>query len=74
MSAVYDKNGKVREMRTGLKMNELPMAVQNSLKGKDANMPYKVKVGNNTYYSTKVAGKETYFDANGKSVTMPKMK
>lgn len=74
MSAVYDKNGQLREMRTGMKMNELPVSVQNSLKGQDATMPYEVKVGNNTYFSTKVAGKETYYDAEGKSVTMPKMK
>lgn len=74
MSAVYDKSGKLREMRTGMQMRDLPMSVQNSLKGQNANMPYEVKVGNNTYYSTQVGGKETYYDAKGKSVNMPKIK
>lgn len=72
MSAVYDKSGKIREMRTSLEMSDLPVSVQNSLKGKEANMPYEVQVGNSTYYSTQIGGKETYYDANGKTVTLPK--
>ena len=74
MSAIYDKAGKLREMRTGVQMSDLPVSVQNSLKGKNANMPYEVKVGTNTYYSTQVDGQETYYDAQGKSVTLPKIK
>ncbi len=74
MSVTYDKAGKMREMRTGIPMNDLPLSVRNSLKGQEANLPYEVKVGNTTYYSATVGGKETYYDANGKAVTMPKKK
>lgn len=74
MSVTYDKSGKMREVRTGLQMSDLPLSVRNSLNGKNANLPYEVKVGSNTYYSATVGGKETYYDANGKLVTMPKIK
>lgn len=74
MAVIYDKTGKMREMRTEMQMNDLPMSVRNSLTGKEANLPYEVKVGTNTYYSATVGGKETYYDANGKAVTMPKIK
>lgn len=70
----YDKSGKMREMRSGMQMSDLPLSVRNSLKGQEANMPYEVKVGNNTYYSATVGGKEMYYDSKGKSVKMPKMK
>ena len=73
-SVIYDKNGQVREMRTGIQLSDLPTAVQTSLQGKEANLPYEVKVGNSTYYSTTIGGKETYYDSNGKAVTMPKIK
>ncbi len=74
VSITYDKTGKMREMRTGMQMEDLPLSVRNSLKGTEANLPYEVKVGNETYYSATVGGKETYYDAKGKAVSMPKIK
>jgi hypothetical protein len=74
MSTTYDKSGNIREMRTGMQMSDLPISVQNSLKGTEANLPYEVKVGNNTYYSATVDGRETYYDSNGKMVKIPKKK
>ncbi|MPR34804.1 hypothetical protein [Salmonirosea aquatica] len=74
MSVLYDKNGKMRETRTAMQMSDLPASVRTSLQGKEANLPYEVKVGNNTYYTATVGGKPSYYDANGKAVTMPKMK
>lgn len=73
MSVTYDKNGKMTESRTGMKMTDLPMSVQTAMKGKNANMPYEVKMGNNTYYSGQVDGQEMYYDNKGKSVDMNKI-
>lgn len=72
MTVTYDKSGKMRESRTGMTMKDLPASVQTSM-GKNANMPYEVKVGNQTYYSNKVDGKDMYYDNKGKAVKMPKM-
>lgn len=72
MSVLYDRNGKMRESRTSMTMKDLPSSVQTSM-GKNATMPYEVKVGNNTYYSGKVNGKDMYYDSKGKTVNMPKM-
>ncbi len=66
MSVTYDNKGKLMETRTSMNMTDLPMSVQTQLKGKNANMPYEVKMGNNTYYSTQVGGKDMYYDKNGK--------
>jgi len=66
MSVTYDMNGKMTETRTSMNMTDLPMSVQTQLKGKNANMPYEVKMGNNTYYWTQVSGKDMYYDKNGK--------
>ncbi len=73
MSVTYDKNGKMMESRTGMRMTDFPQSVQNSMKGKNATMPYEVKRGNDTYYSAKVGGKDMYYDKNGKSVDMGSM-
>ncbi len=73
MSVSYDKNGKMTESRTGMKMTDFPQSVQTAMKGKEANMPYEVKMGNNTYYSATVGGKEMYYDKSGKSVDMGSM-
>ncbi|TDB63627.1 hypothetical protein [Arundinibacter roseus] len=73
VSIRYDLQGKEQEMRRGIEMNALPASVRSSLKGQEANYPYEVKVGNQTFYSTQVGGKEMYFDKSGKSVQPPKI-
>jgi len=79
MSVIYDKNGKMTESRTSMEMTDFPQSVQTAMKGRNANMPYEVKMGNNTYYSATVGDQEMYYDKTGKSVDMnsmrnPKMK
>jgi hypothetical protein len=70
----YDRQGKQTEMRTSMTMEELPTRVQTTLQKQNANYPYEVKIGNNTYYSAKVGDKDMYFDANGKALKNPKIK
>jgi hypothetical protein len=74
MSIWYDLQGKEQERRTGVAMEALPLPVQNQLKGQEANLPYEIKVGNETYYSAEVGGKEVYYNAKGKAIRKPKKK
>ncbi len=79
MSVIYDKNGKMTESRTSMEMTDFPQSVQTAMEGKNANMPYEVQMGNNTYYSATVGDQEMYYDKNGKPMDMnsmrnPKMK
>ncbi len=68
----YDRQGKQTEMRTSMTMDELPTRVQTTLQNQNANYPYEVKIGNNTYYSAKVGNKDMYYDKNGKATKLPK--
>lgn len=70
-SVIYGQDGQMIETRTGTTLNDLPSSVQNALQGANATSPYEVKVGDNTYYSTQVGGKEVYYDANGSVVNIP---
>ncbi len=73
-SVLYGQDGRVIETRTGMTVNDLPPSVQNALEGKNATSPYEIKVGQNTYYSTQVDGKEVYYDSNGSAVNIPQPK
>jgi len=70
-SVLYGQDGRMIETRTGTTMNDLPSSVQNALRGQNAASPYEIKVGQNTYYSTQVDGKEVYYDSNGNAVKIP---
>ncbi|ODS73439.1 MAG: hypothetical protein ABS46_20115 [Cytophagaceae bacterium SCN 52-12] len=70
-SVLYGQDGRVIETRTGTTVNDLPSSVRNALEGKNATSPYEIKVGQNTYYSTQVDGKEVYYDSNGSAVNIP---
>lgn len=74
MSVRYDMQGKAQEVRTGMDIEALPLPVQNQLKSQEANLPYEIKVGNETYYSAQVGGKEVYYDAKGKQLDFSKRK
>lgn len=74
MSVSYDATGKAQEIRTSIELDALPLSVKNSLEGKEANLPYEIRVGNDTYYSAQVEGKEMYYDKKGKPVKYPKKK
>ncbi|WP_345026370.1 hypothetical protein [Ravibacter arvi] len=69
-AVLYGRDGRIIEARTGTTMNGLPSAVQSALTGKNVTSPYEIKVGDNTYYSAQVDGKEMYYDANGKALEM----
>lgn len=70
----YDRQGKQTEMRTSMTMDELPVRVRTTLQDQNANYPYEIKIGNNTYYSAKVGDKDMYYDKDGKSVKSPKIR
>ena len=72
MSVIYDKEGKVREVRTGMAVTDMPASIQTALNGQNVTKPYEVTVGKSTYYATQVNGKEVLYDSQGKSLTMPK--
>ncbi len=70
----YDLQGNQQEIRSSMSMDALPLTVQSTLKGQEANYPYEVKVGNETYYTAKVKNKDMYYDINGNAMKPPKRK
>lgn len=70
MSVIYDKTGKMREVRTGTTLTELPSSVQTALNGKNATFPYLIKVNDQTFYSAQVNGQDVYFDSAGNSINV----
>ena len=71
-SVLYGQDGRMIETRTSMTASDLPSSVQNALKGRNATSAYEIRVGDNTYYSTQVGGREMYYDANGGAVKIPK--
>ncbi|GAB2780927.1 hypothetical protein GCM10027275_25620 [Rhabdobacter roseus] len=71
-SVLYGQDGRMIETRTSTNTSDLPSSVQSALKKQNATSAYEIQVGDNTYYSTQVGGKEMYFDSKGSAVKMPK--
>ncbi len=70
-SVLYGQDGRVIETRTSTTIDDLPASVRDALEGKNATSPYEIKIGENTYYSTQVDGKEVYYESNGSVVRIP---
>ncbi len=70
ISVLFDAKGEILETEKDITSKDLPMVIQNALKGKKITEAAIITKKGVNYYEAEVGGKDLLFDVNGKKVNL----
>jgi|GEM_PF-3524982 len=71
-SVLYGVDGRVIQTETQASLQDLPASAQEQFRNRNISTLNQIKVGDRTYYSTQMDGKDSYFDSEGKALEIPR--